>query len=244
MLDVKPGYRLLLLGRCLIGTLNMFCLFSSIKYISSSQTTLIMNISPLLIGILSYFILKEKIYKSTVIALVGSFAGVTLFSLHKSESAGLNGNFMLGLCYALVSCFCSSVITIIIRRTNQEVHYTLTPFYFSITTMTVAIMLLALYPSVYNFKYYRFIDVLLFVISGLFNYLTNLTKSIALAYGNASFVAPFNYLQVLLLLICDLTLFGYTFSLIDYIGVSLTFSCVSFPVFQKLVNSKKTAPKG
>ena len=31
--DVKPGYRILLLGRCLIGTLNMLSLFSSLQYI-------------------------------------------------------------------------------------------------------------------------------------------------------------------------------------------------------------------
>ena len=243
VLDVKPGYRLLLLARCLVGTVNMFGLFSSIKYISSSQASLITNMSPLLVGIMAHYILKETIYKSTVVALAGSFIGVTLFSFHNSESVSSNDGFIIGISLAFTACCCSAAVVIIVRKLIQEVHYTLTPFYNSVTMLAVAIILLAFYPSVYNFRYYRLVDIVLFMISGIFNYLALLTKTIASKYGSASFVAPFNYLQVVLLLICDLALFGYTFALIDYAGVILTFSCVLLPVYQKLANSNKTTPK-
>ena len=175
--------------------------------------------------------------------LDGSFIGVTLFSFHNSESVSSSDGFIIGISLAFTACCCSAAVVIMVRKLIQEVHYTLTPFYNSVTTLAVAIILLAFYPSVYNFRYYRLVDIILFMISGIFNYLAQLTKNIASKYGSASFVAPFNYLQVVLLLICDLALFGYTFTLIDYAGVILTFSCVLLPVYQKLSNSIKTTPK-
>ena len=95
--DIKPKYRLLMLLRCLTGGIGMPCFFLGLKYIPSSKATLITNINPLIVAILSYFILKEAIKKSTVIALLGAFIGVTLFSLHKNESVNTSDHYILGL---------------------------------------------------------------------------------------------------------------------------------------------------
>ena len=73
----------------------------------------------------------------------------------------------------------------------------------------------------------------------MFNYIGQATKSFALQLGNASYVTPFGYIQVVMLLMCDLALFGYTFSFTDYLGVLITFACVIYPVIEKLVNSRK-----
>ena len=94
-------------------------------------------------------------------------------------------------------------------------------------------------PYVFNFKVYTFFDISMFALSGLCNYMGQITKGYALKLGDASFVTPLNYLQVVLLLMCDLALFGYSFTSTDYLGVLITFVCVIYPVIQKLTNSRK-----
>ena len=126
---------------------------------------------------------------------------------------------------------------------NKQVHYTLSPFYFGIITFIAAMMLLLLKPSIFNFESYTVFDIAMFLLSGIFNYIGQATKSLALKLGSASFVASFNYIQVVMLIVCDLLLFGYTFGWMDYLGVLITFTFVIFPVIQKLSDSRKVLLK-
>lgn len=84
---------------------------------------------------------------------------------------------------------------------NMGLHYTLSPFYFGATTGFVALMLLIFYPNIYHFSSYTKFDVAMFLMSGCFNYIAQTSKSLALKYENASFIAPFGYLQVVALLV-------------------------------------------
>ena len=236
---IEPKYRLLMLVRCLIGGLGMPCFFLGLKYIASSKAALISNMNPLIVTVLSYFILKEAVKVSNVVALLGAFIGVTLFSINQNGSVHASNHYILGISLVFVSCCCKSTVAILLRKLNQQVHYLLSPFFFGMTTATAALALLVLQPSVYNFKAFTSNDVLLFMLSGVCTYVGQVSKSLALKLGNASYVTPFSYIQVVLLLICDLMLFGYEFMTTDYLGVALTFICVLFPVIQKLSKSKK-----
>ena len=95
--DIKPQYRFLLFLRCLIGAIGMPCFFIGLKYVPSSKAAMITNIHPLIVAILSFFVLRETIHKSTIVALVGAFCGVTLFSINKTQSFKTSDHYMLGL---------------------------------------------------------------------------------------------------------------------------------------------------
>ena len=94
---IEPKYRLLMLIRCLIGGLGMPCFFLGLKYIASSKATLISNMNPLVVAVLSYFILKETIKISNVVALLGAFVGVTLFSINQNGSVKESNHYILGI---------------------------------------------------------------------------------------------------------------------------------------------------
>ena len=98
--------------------------------------------------------------------------------------------------------------------------------YFGITTTLEAFTLLLIQFTFgirfYHFPDYTFIDFLLFFLSGVINYLGHITRSLSLKYEEATYIAPFNYLQIVFFLMSDLAFFGYTFVPLDYIGASIT----------------------
>lgn len=85
--DIKSGYKLTLLLRCILGGIGMPSYFTGLKYIPATKATLILNVSPLIVAIMAFYFLHEKITKLSILALIGSFIGVVLFSLHKSDSS-------------------------------------------------------------------------------------------------------------------------------------------------------------
>jgi len=110
------------------------------------------------------------------------------------------------------------VVAILLRIVNQHIHYTLSPFWFGVTTVSESLLVLLLVPSVYNFAHYTAYGVSLFMVSGVFNYMGQMLKSLALKYEEASVVTPFSYLQVLYLFVCDVVIFKYSFNSTDILG--------------------------
>lgn len=110
----------------------------------------------------------------------------------------------------------------------------MSPFWFGITTLVEALLVLTFVPSMYHFGTYTMYDVVLFLISGVFNYMGQTLKSISLAYEDASVVTPFGYSQVLYLFVIDIVIFHYSFSLTDVSGALIITTCLMAPVIQRL----------
>ena len=117
-----------------------------------------------------------------------------------------------------MSLFIYTIVTISTRVANKSMHYAISPFYFGITTYIEAILVLIILPSLYNFGSYTFYGVSLMLASGVANYVGQTFRSLALKYEDASVVAPFNYFQVIYLLLSDVFVFNYTFSSIEIAG--------------------------
>ena len=100
-IDIKKGYRMALFVRCLAGGIGMPCYFMSLKYIPASKGSLIFNIHPMLVSIVAFFLLGERLTKLKVIAVIGAFAGASIFSYHKNTTVDQEDNYFLGI--ALVS---------------------------------------------------------------------------------------------------------------------------------------------
>lgn len=71
--------------------------FYGLKYIPASKATLIQNVHPLIVVVLAYVFLKEKITKTTIIALIGSFIGVVLLSMHETKGQYDTDNYAIGI---------------------------------------------------------------------------------------------------------------------------------------------------
>ncbi|CAI2372904.1 unnamed protein product [Moneuplotes crassus] len=232
--DVKKEYRMLLALRCIIGGIGMPCLFIALKHIPLSLSILIVNINPLLVAIAAFFILKEKLTKLNVIGAFGAFIGVYLLTLHKSGGDQDNPYYLLGIFLVFINCCCQTSINILLRVLNKELHYTMSPFWFSITTVIISISLLLCYPSVFNFEYYTYLDISLFLLSGVFNYGVQVGKSLAFKYADASLVSPLQYFNVLYLFISDVFIFNCSFTVTDGFGGMIILVSLLLPIFQTI----------
>lgn len=74
--SLKSEHYPLLIGRAVVGTIASFCYTISIHYIPIVNGTLLFNAAPLFIPLLATLFLKEKIQKSTWIAVAIGFMGV------------------------------------------------------------------------------------------------------------------------------------------------------------------------
>lgn len=92
--DLKSEHYIFLLGRAVVGTIASFSYTISMYYIPIVNGTLLFNTAPLFIPLLATLFLKEKIGKSTWIAVLIGFIGVIII-IKPSESIFTQpGNFI------------------------------------------------------------------------------------------------------------------------------------------------------
>ena len=109
---------LLLLG--LINTFTIFSYFTCIKYTSFSVAILMLYTAPMYVTILSPLVLKEKITRKGVVALILSLTGllfiVDIGNVVTGLSSGISGNngYLLGIAAGILSgiSFGSEIVTI------------------------------------------------------------------------------------------------------------------------------------
>ena len=233
VLNVKKGYRLLLFIRCITGTIGIPWFFIGLKYIPTSKAALITNSSPIFVAVAAYFVLKENITKSKIFGILGAFLGVFIFTY--SQNSQDDGNtYAIGIVLVSITCVYQVGVSILLRILNQHIHYALSPFWFATTTLTLSLVLVAVYPSLFNFKYYTWESMMWFMISGVFNFAAQNFKSLAYKYDDASFIAPFQYFPILFLFLWDLVVFEISFTSTDIIGGLIIVAWLLTPVLERV----------
>lgn len=81
----------------------MLCFFIGLKFIPASKATLISNIHPILVTIMAYFMLQEDLTASKILAVIGAFVGVIIFTSHEDESEQVSGSYTLGIMMVTVT---------------------------------------------------------------------------------------------------------------------------------------------
>ena len=98
--------------------------------------------------------------------------------------------------------------------------------YFAYTLFGVSVCLVIFRPSIYNFGTYKFTDVVWFGLSGICHYTGQTITSMAYAKADASKITPFTYSSGLLLMVGDILLFQYSFSITDVLGIGIVISAL------------------
>jgi drug/metabolite transporter (DMT)-like permease len=92
--DLKSDHYNLLLGRAVFGTVASFCYTISMHYIPIVNGTLLFNTAPLFIPLLATLFLKDKIGKSTWLAVLIGFVGVIIIIKPTEAIFTQPGNFI------------------------------------------------------------------------------------------------------------------------------------------------------
>ena len=94
--------------------LNWFFFFRAIKITTIASATMSYYVAPVIVTLLSVFLLKESINKKTLVAVGLSFSGVILMTLMGSQKGS---NFsIVGGGYGLIAAFFYALVTISVKK--------------------------------------------------------------------------------------------------------------------------------
>lgn len=151
-------------------------LFFGLKSTSAIESGLITSASPAMIAILSYFVLKEKLYVNRVIGIVFVVTGILIVNIHNSPGLQLNNtNSLHGNALIFLAVICEALFSVLSKKNS----YPISPIY---RTTIITIF------SAFCFIPFSIYDILNFN----FSHLNNTTYFSVLYYG--IFVSVISYI--------------------------------------------------
>lgn len=175
--------------------INMLCFFKGLEYTSPIHAAAITTMVPILILILSAFILKESITKLKIMGVTLGLVGALILTVY-GKSVRVGDNVVLGNLFVFLNAIFFSIYTILIKKLTAKYH----PFTFIKWLFLFGLIILIPFgyndlktTEWHNFTSYTTFSVLYVVIGATFG--TYLLNPIALNKLKASTVGIFIYLQ-------------------------------------------------
>ena len=180
------------------------CITMALWYLRASTTILIQNIHPLLVLLMSFFILKEKFYMRYIYGIFFCFLGVLITVLNESKakvnnkSEVTNAERSVGLFFCCIDLFFISSVRVANKvMVNKKVPISTQMFYVSLCTM--------LYSSIYTLLFgglcFKVGFLLMCLLHGIFFYLSNVTMNTSLQYCPLSKIILIQYLNIVYIFI-------------------------------------------
>ena len=204
----KENQKVLIL-RSGLGTLGILFNFYAIDYLILSDANMLNKISPFFVIIFSAIILKEKVNKTQIIAIIIAFLGA-LFIIKPTFQVDLVP-YLAGIFGAV---FAAGAYTCLRYLGNKENHYTIV-FYFSLfSTLVIAPFV------VFNFQPMSIKQVIYMLLAGIFASIGQFGVTLAYKYAPAREISIFDYTNIIFSAILGFFLFNAIpdkFSIIGYL---------------------------
>ncbi|MFW2487203.1 DMT family transporter [Clostridium chromiireducens] len=151
-------------------------LFFGLKFTSASESGLITSTSPAIIGILAFFILKEKLYLNRILGIVFVVFGVLLINIYSLFILpSSNVNFIKGTLLVFLAVLCEALFSILSKKNDIQI-----PPIYRTTIITIFSTLCFIPFALHDFLSFDF---------------TNLNTTIYLSIGyNGVFVSVISYI--------------------------------------------------
>lgn len=114
----KKDYKKFLLGAAII-TSHFFIQITGLKYTSATNTGWIISVTPLVLAVLSYFILKEKIGRNGIIGIIIATLGIILL-VSKGDITNLDWLSSVGDWLVLISAHTWALYTVATRDISRK----------------------------------------------------------------------------------------------------------------------------
>jgi len=138
--------------------LNWFFFFRAIKVTTIASATMSYYVAPVIVTILSVFLLKESINKKTLIAVGLSFSGIILMTLMGSQKSS---NFsIVGVGYGLIAAFFYALVTISVKKLEDVPSHKISLFQMGISSLIFL-------PVIKNMKRFNTLSLILMIIVGV-----------------------------------------------------------------------------
>jgi drug/metabolite transporter (DMT)-like permease len=187
-----------LVFRGLLGFGGLTGYYLAIARLPLADATTIQNATPLLTAVLAWWLLDERIGRSTAIAIACGVIGVTLI-VHPS-GAGLDP---IGVGVALGAVVCSSIAYVTVRKLARTENPLVIVFYFPLVATPLALPWV-----IVSFVMPQPIDWLLLTAIGVTTQIGQVFLTKGLALERAGRASSISYLQVALAMLWQLLVFG------------------------------------
>jgi drug/metabolite transporter (DMT)-like permease len=192
------GPRMPLVFRGLLGFGGLTGYYIALDRLPLADATVLQNSTPLLTGVLAWWLLDESIGWSTAIAIACGIAGVALIVRPSGDAIDPTG-----VIAALGGVACSSVAYVTVRRLSRTVHPLVIVLYFPLLATPLALpwmLASCVVPGP--------VDLLLLVALGAATQVGQVFLTMALSIESAGRATSINYLQVPFAMLWQLAVFG------------------------------------
>lgn len=208
---LKSNHYSFLVGRAVLGTLASLCYTLAIHYIPIVNGTLLFNTAPLFIPLIASTVLKERVAKSTWLAVLLGFIGV-IFIIKPTEALFTQGGNLIGILSGL-SLAAAYLLMKLLTATDPGPRII---FYYLGLGMLLQIPLLFLTPSLPTPP-----AVLYSILAGLLLLVAQLGLIQSYRYASASQVGIYQYTSVVFVGLLGWALWGTLPTAGDLIGILL-----------------------
>ena len=145
-----------------------------------------------------------------------------------------------GIALSLIAAFSQSCVFVAIRTVNiYKIHTLIRPFYTGVGYLMFIGGVMAIYRGGVTIETYDLKDLIYLSLIGVGCWICVGSLSIAMKYESAAKLSPMMYLENVITLISDVTLFNYEFNVTDYIGIFIVMSCLLIPSFYRIYEENK-----
>ena len=208
--------------------LNWVSLFESYRYISTSVSTIIYYLAPVMVLVLAPFLLKEKLSVSKIVGVCIALVGVILLNQNSSPSSVVT----IGLILAFISAILYASIILINKKVKGVDGLDST-----LVQLLVACIVLFVYMTVtsqLNISFASTTSFITIVILGIVH--TGIAYCLyfsAISYVNAQMIALYSYIDPLVVILVSTIFLDESMSFIQVVGAILIFMGAIFGQFYK-----------
>jgi len=165
-LPLKP---FMILVGCLVITIFRFCLvLKGLSLLSVGKSTMILSTNTIFTIILSAIVLSEPITALVVLASIGAFIGIFVFSFSGSGDLEKDESMIGGIFLVFFGTFLQSVGVVLVKMISSfKIHFVVRTFYLGVSFLLFAGIISSLYREGITFQTYDYTDTALMSVIGI-----------------------------------------------------------------------------
>lgn len=205
----------LLLGRSICGTVGIIANFYAVDHLLLADASIIQKLSPFIVIIFSYFLLKESVTKMQIISIFVAFIGM-LFVVKPSFQ---NSQFTASLVAFIGALGAGCAYTMVRMLSQKGVKGPQIVFYFSLFSCLCVVPYLLLY-----FQPMSLQQVLILLLAGVAAAGGQFSVTAAYSYAAGRDISIYDYSQVIFAAILGFFVFGQIPDILSFIGYTIIFA--------------------
>jgi len=193
----------LLLARGMTGSLALICVYYAVTTLPLAEATLLQYTYPVFTALLAFFLLKEKIQRSTLLCIVLSLLGLVVMVMpNLSVTSGATLPWF-SVFVALLGALGSALAYVIVKRLSTTEDSSVIIFYFPLIALPLSLTLLG-----DDFVMPNTEALLLLLFVGIFTQIGQVGLTKAMQSEVATKVTAFSYVQVVFSIIFGFIIFN------------------------------------